>query len=70
MDDKKKNKSKMPDAPIRAPYGNIKGIGKMGPFTGGVQPGTWAPTPGVSNPVATFMKGWVYNSGKGSKNRG
>lgn len=31
-------KKKMPGSPILAPKGNVKGIGRLGQFTGGLDP--------------------------------
>jgi hypothetical protein len=36
MPKKKKTKKKMPDAPIRASVGNVKGVGAQGQVTGGI----------------------------------
>lgn len=71
MDDKKKRK-KMPSAPIKAPQGTIKGIGKKGITTGGLVPTLVAPKPGQGaypNPGtgAAFMRGYLSNSLKGIK---
>lgn len=60
MQDKKKGR--MPSAPIKAPTGNIKGIGKKGLFTGGVLPTQWSPKAGGpqtgAQAVALFMRGY------------
>jgi hypothetical protein len=36
MPKKKAKRKKMPDAPIRAAVGNVKGIGSQGQVTGGI----------------------------------
>jgi hypothetical protein len=48
MNEQDRKKKKMPDAPIRAPQGNVKGIGKMGQYTGGLSPLVVAPQPGLA----------------------
>lgn len=35
----RKGTGKMPSAPIKAPARNVKGIGRIGTFEGGLQPG-------------------------------
>ncbi len=45
--DKKSGKKKMPGSPILAPKGNVKGIGKMGQYTGGLNPLVVKPQPGL-----------------------
>jgi hypothetical protein len=40
-------KKRMPGSPILAPKGNVKGIGPMGIYTGGLDPTVVKPTPGI-----------------------
>ena len=49
---------RMPSAPIKAPGGNIKGIGKQGPFTGGLVPTVIDPKYGPNPiPAKEIIKG-------------
>jgi hypothetical protein len=63
-DGKKKGKGKMPGSPILAPKGNIKGIGPLGQFTGGLDPLVVKPTPGISSRrmAPTILRGYGTDS--------
>jgi hypothetical protein len=69
QDAKKSGKRRMPSAPIKAPQGNVKGIGKMGQYTGGLSPLVVAPQPGLAprRVAPTIMRG--YNN-DGLRGRG
>jgi hypothetical protein len=62
MEDAKKKRRAMPSAPIKMPGGNVRGIGKIGLFTGGASP-TVVPTRpgGPAQPMQTWMGGFRYN---------
>lgn len=71
-DAKKARRSKMPSAPIKAPQGNIKGIGKMGQYTGGLSPLVVKPTPGISERrmAPTILRGYGTDAARASRGRG
>jgi hypothetical protein len=55
-----KKRSKGSNIPVfKAPQGNVKGIGKMGQYTGGLDPTVVKPTPGVrpGQMAATILRG-------------
>jgi hypothetical protein len=67
LSDKKTSKKaggKMPSSPIKAPQGNIKGIGKLGEYTGGLDPLVVKPTPGISprRMAPTIFRGYNMDS--------
>jgi hypothetical protein len=41
-------RGKMPSSPIKAPQGNVKGIGPLGQYNGGLSPSVVKPVPGLS----------------------
>jgi hypothetical protein len=53
-----KKRGKMPSAPIKAPGGNIKGIGPLGTFEGGLVPLVVDPKYGPNpKPAKSIIKG-------------
>lgn len=72
QDAKKTSKrGKMPSAPIKAPQGNVKGIGKMGQYTGGLSPLVVAPQPGLAprRVAPTIFRGYGTDSAAKSGSR-
>lgn len=58
-DTKKKKRRKMPSAPIKAPQSTIKGIGKKGITTGGLDPSIVSPAYRLGNPRAAQVVGKI-----------
>ena len=69
-DGKKKGKGKMPGSPILAPKGNIKGIGPMGQYSGGLDPLVVKPTAGIGprRMAPTILRG--FGTDGASRGRG
>lgn len=57
---------RMPSSPIKAPQGNVKGIGKMGQYTGGLDPLMVAPQPGLAprRVAPTALAGYNIDSAR------
>lgn len=52
INDAKKSPRRGNNIPVfKAPQGNVKGIGKMGIYTGGLSPTVVKPTPGLRGPA-------------------
>lgn len=63
-DGKKSRKGRMPSSPIKAPQGNVKGIGKLGQYNGGLDPLVVKPTPGIGprRMAPTILRGYGTDS--------